>query len=143
MHRFADRGWCRIDVVRHDGRPIAAAFQLVMDQTIYGLKIGFDESYAQIAPGNLLHWYIFRTACEDPQLETYDMTSHAAWHSNWRPRAAELLDIVVIRPGFAGRIASAEQHVLEHARDWRREVARRWVVTARGRRRLAWPRRHS
>ena len=66
MHSFADREQCRIDVVRHDGRPIAAAFQLVMDHTVYDLKIGFDESYARIAPGSLLHWYIFRTACEDP-----------------------------------------------------------------------------
>ncbi len=73
MQRFADRGQCRITAVRHEGRPIAAGFDLVMDRTQYGLKVGFDESYGQIAPGILLHWYILRTACEDPRLETYNL----------------------------------------------------------------------
>ncbi len=143
VSRFAVHGQCRIDVVRHADRPIAAAFHLVMDQTLYGLKIGYDESYAQIAPGNLLHWYIFRSACEDPRLATFNTTSGAAWHSQWRPRSVELLDIVVVRPGLAGTVANAEQRVLEHAADYRRRIARRWFVNERGRRRPTWkpPRR--
>jgi CelD/BcsL family acetyltransferase involved in cellulose biosynthesis len=140
MRRFADRGQCRIDVVRHDGRPIAAAFQLVVDQTIYGLKIGFDESHAQIAPGNLLHSRIFASACDDPLISTYDMTSDAAWHAQWRPSAVELVDIVVVRPGLRGALADAEERTREHARHWRQRFVRRWIVTERGRRRLVWRR---
>lgn len=140
MRRFSEDGQCRIDVVRHDSRPIAAAFQLVIDQTIYGLKIGFDESHAQIAPGNLLHWHIFRSACDDPRLTTYDMTSDAAWHAQWKPSAVELVDIVVIHPGLRGTIADLEERTRERARHWRQRFVRRWVVTERGRRRLAWRR---
>jgi len=140
MRRFSDRGQCRIDVVRHDSRPIAAAFQLVVDGTIYGLKIGFDESHAQIAPGNLLHWHIFRSACDDPQLSTYDMTSDAAWHAQWKPSAVELIDIVVVRPGLRGAIADVEERTRERANHWRQRFVRRWIVTERGRRRLVWRR---
>ena len=43
MYRFGDSGPCRIDVVRHGGRLIAAATQLVMDQTLYGLMIAYPE----------------------------------------------------------------------------------------------------
>lgn len=139
MKRFAVHGQCRIDVVRHGSRPIAAAFHLVMDQTVYGLKIGFDESYAEIAPGNLLHWYIFRTACEDPGLKVFNMASDAAWHAQWRPRTAELLDIVVFRPGLAGRIASVEQRLVGAAIVGRRRAAHRWLRSERGKWRLAWP----
>jgi CelD/BcsL family acetyltransferase involved in cellulose biosynthesis len=140
MRRFADRGQCRIDVVRHDTRPIAAAFQLVVDQTIYGLKIGFDESHAHIAPGNLLHSHIFRSACYDPLITTYDMTSDATWHAQWKPGAVELVDIVVLRPGLRGAVADAEERTREHARHLRQRIVRRWIVTERGRRRLVWRR---
>jgi hypothetical protein len=142
MERFAVHGQCRIDVVRHGSRPIAAAFHLVMDHTLYGLKIGFDESYARIAPGNLLHWHIFRSACEDPQLKLFNMASDAAWHAQWRPRTAELFDIIIFRPGLTGRLASVEQRVVDDARVWRKRAARRWPVSGRSKRRFAWsPRR--
>jgi CelD/BcsL family acetyltransferase involved in cellulose biosynthesis len=139
MRRFAERGRCRIDVVRHGSRPIAAAFSLVMGTSLYGLKIGYDESYAHIAPGNLLHWYIIQSACEDRRLDTFNMTSDAAWHSQWRPQATPLLDLVVVRPGTSGRIASVEQRAVARARDWRRVAGRHWLVNDRGRRRLRKP----
>jgi CelD/BcsL family acetyltransferase involved in cellulose biosynthesis len=139
MHGLADRGQCRIAVIRHDHRPIAASFGLVMDRTLYGLKIGFDESYARIAPGTLLHWYILRNACEEPKLETYNMVSDSTWQLQWRPLSAEIHDIAVFRPGLAGRIASAEQRALAGYRSWRHSAIRRWIVTERGRRRINWP----
>jgi CelD/BcsL family acetyltransferase involved in cellulose biosynthesis len=139
MHGFAERERCRIDVVRHDGRPIAAAFSLVTGTCLYGLKIGFDESYARIAPGNLLHWYIVRTACEEGRLKTFNMASDAAWHAQWRPRAAPLLDVVVVHPGVAGLFAGVEQRAIERARGLRRTVGHRWLVSERGKRRLRLP----
>ena len=69
------------------------------------------------------------------------MASDAAWSRQWRPSTAELLDIVVIRPGIAGRVAGTEQRVICQALDWRRRFVRRWIVSERGRRRVAWPRR--
>ncbi len=143
MERFAVDQRCRIDVMRHGSRPIAAAFQLVMDGTIYGLKIGFDESYSAIAPGNLLHWHIFRTACADPRMRVYNMASDTAWHAQWHPLAAELYDITICRPGLTGRLAQVEQRVVCDARVWRRRAARHWFVTRRGHHRLVLPsRRH-
>jgi CelD/BcsL family acetyltransferase involved in cellulose biosynthesis len=138
--RFAAQGRCRIHAIRHHGRPIAVAFSLQLDHTLYMLKIAYDESYARFSPGNLLYWYIIREACEDPQLETYNMVSDAAWWLPWRPHVATVHDIVLFRPGFAGRIADAEQHALAKADDWRHRAARRWFVTTRGRRRLDWQR---
>jgi CelD/BcsL family acetyltransferase involved in cellulose biosynthesis len=141
MQRFGDRGQCRICVIRHEARPIAAGFGLALNQTAYRMKWAYDESYARISPGTLLHWHILENACDDPNLRWLNMISDAPWHIQWAPITDDVHDIAVFRPGLAGRIASTEQEVLSQVRMWRRRAIDRWIVTEGGRRRIAWPSR--
>lgn len=130
---FSSGAGCHIHVVRHGDRPIAAAFSLLTDRTLYGLKIGFDEEYTRIAPGNLLHEFIFRQCAENPAVERFNFTSGARWHSHWRPLRHGVSRFLVYRPTLKGRFAC----FVDASRAWLSENARRWAkqffVRERGR----------
>jgi len=127
---------CQIHVVRHRDRPIAAAFSLLTNKTLYGLKIGFDEEYARIAPGKLLHEFIFKECAENPAVERFDFTSDAQWHSHWRPLRHGAFRLVAYRPTLKGRFArfvdGSRARLGASARRW----AQRFFVRGRGRLRV-------
>jgi hypothetical protein len=45
---------CEISTLRIDSIPIAAQFGIIVDETVYQLKIGYDEKYSNLSPGNIL-----------------------------------------------------------------------------------------
>ena len=52
MRRFAKRGRCEIHLLRLDGRPIAGQYTLMTDDTVYILKIGYDQAFATCRPAS-------------------------------------------------------------------------------------------
>jgi len=45
---------CEINLLEVDGRVVAGQFALIAGDTMYLLKIGYDEEFREVAPGNLL-----------------------------------------------------------------------------------------
>ena len=74
---------CEISILRVDSIPIAAQFGIIVDETVYQLKIGYDEKYSNLSPGNIL---IKKLLSEYRQrdLKCFNLVSHTNWHKNWR-----------------------------------------------------------
>lgn len=81
-HGARDR--CRIDTLYAEGRCIAAQLSLCAKSEYEMLKIGFDEEYARLAPGQLLFERTLQRLCEDPQVSLLNLSSAAAWHADWK-----------------------------------------------------------
>jgi len=53
LDKYGQEGLCHINLLYLDDKCIAAQFSLLVDQTLYLLKIGYDEEYSDISPGYL------------------------------------------------------------------------------------------
>jgi CelD/BcsL family acetyltransferase involved in cellulose biosynthesis len=76
---------CEINLLRAEGRCIAGQFCLVMGDTSYILKIGYDEAYAHVAPGNMLLEHTIQRYCREGAIKYVNLITDAMWHSCWRP----------------------------------------------------------
>lgn len=80
-------GKVSINTLTADGKCIAAQFCILLDNTAYILKIGYDEGYKRYAPGNLLLDLFLKRSMEDSTIESVNLITNAAWHVDWRPKA--------------------------------------------------------
>ncbi len=98
---------CEINLLKVEGKCVAGQFCLVVGETSYMLKIGYDESYAQFAPGNMLLEHTLRRYMEEGVVKYVNLVTDAEWHASWRPLSAAVLDVRVFNTTAAGLSAWA------------------------------------
>jgi CelD/BcsL family acetyltransferase involved in cellulose biosynthesis len=103
LHNFAGFSTAAVCLMRLDGRAVAGQVLLESEGTIYQLKIGYDESYASCAPGNLLLDHVLKTAAQRSGIHTYNLVSGAQWHRRWRAASEARYRITLYRRTFTGR----------------------------------------
>jgi CelD/BcsL family acetyltransferase involved in cellulose biosynthesis len=82
---FSRIGACEINLLRAEGRCIAGQFCLLTGDTSYILKIGYDEAYAQAAPGNMLLEHTIQRYLQEGEIKYVNLVTDTPWHSCWRP----------------------------------------------------------
>jgi CelD/BcsL family acetyltransferase involved in cellulose biosynthesis len=82
---FSRTAACEINLLRAEGRCIAGQYCLVVGDTSYILKIGYDEAYAHVAPGNMLLEHTIQRYLREDAIKYVNLVTDTPWHSNWRP----------------------------------------------------------
>jgi hypothetical protein len=103
LRAFAPGGGCEINLLKLDGKAIAAQFCLVVDDTVYALKIGYDEAYAKFSPGKILLDEMLRHTLAARR--RVNLTSSAAWHADWRPSEETTFKVTVFNRSPRARMA--------------------------------------
>jgi CelD/BcsL family acetyltransferase involved in cellulose biosynthesis len=65
---------------------IAISMNLCLNfgSTMFCLKVGYDESFKNLSPGNLLYWEMFNYLCDLPQLKVFNfMGACERWKMEW------------------------------------------------------------
>ncbi len=124
MRAFEATGGCQINLLKLDGQAIAAQFCLVVDATVYALKIGYDEAYAKFSPGKVLLDEMLRSALGAGR--RINLTSNARWHADWRPRVEKSFRVVIFNRAPRARIAYA----LTQGNAWSHALYRRYIKRA-------------
>ena len=83
IDEFGSSGECRLNLLSLNQKCIAGQLCLFVDHIPYILKIGFDEAYAEIAPGNLVMGEMIRQCAEDAGIETISFVTGREWNFNW------------------------------------------------------------
>jgi CelD/BcsL family acetyltransferase involved in cellulose biosynthesis len=102
---FGQSGGCEINLLKAEGKCIAGQFCLVTGDTLYILKIGYDEAYAHVAPGNMLLEHTMRRCAEAGVIKYVNLVTDAAWHASWKPESLAVSDVSVFNPTAAGLAA--------------------------------------
>src|SRR5262249_12234635 len=76
---------CEINLLRAGGQCLAGQFCLVFGDTSYVLKIGYEESYANVAPGNMLLEHSMRRHGRGDVIKYLSLVTDTPWHANWKP----------------------------------------------------------
>jgi CelD/BcsL family acetyltransferase involved in cellulose biosynthesis len=85
MERFGAKQCCRISLLRLGGRTIAGLFLLLVGDSCYVLKTGYDESFSPLAPGNLILERLLEDYANHPRIRFVNLITASSWHRNWRP----------------------------------------------------------
>lgn len=93
-----------INTLHADGKCIAAQFCLLTDDTVYMLKIGYDEAYKRYAPGKLLVDMFIRHYMENRMVKTVNFVAHREWHADWKPRTLDISALYIFNSSLAGRV---------------------------------------
>ena len=104
---FSVSGNVAINTLNVDGKCVAAQFCLLADDTVYMLKIGYDEDYKHYAPGkHLLDLYIQR-CMENSTVKSINFVTDTEWHADWRPKTLDKSELYIFNTSLAGIIGSA------------------------------------
>jgi hypothetical protein len=82
---FAPRGRVYINVMRFGGSLIAAQLCITDSDTLYVLKQGYDEQYAQLAPGNSLLEQLVRWCHVTGRFRAINQAGRPRWFQDWKP----------------------------------------------------------
>lgn len=88
---LAREGKARIDLIRLDGRPIAAAVALRSGDMMFGWKTAYDEAFAKFSPGCLLMLDLSEAVIADPTVAAMDfcaVANHPMIDHLWSGRRA-------------------------------------------------------
>jgi len=101
--RFGASQRCFIHLLKTGDTCIAGQFCLALDQTVYILKIGFDESNSALAPGNmLLERLIAETSAGTGPVTSWNLITGAKWHRDWKPLEEPVHEILIFNHTLRG-----------------------------------------
>ena len=102
-----DEDHCEIDALYAEGKCIASQLCVRTGGEFACLKIGYDESYARLAPGLLLRQHMVERCCADPGVKRMNWLSESDWHRAWSPETVHLGYAYVGLDPWAGRLVVA------------------------------------
>jgi len=82
---FSTFGGSEIHLLEIQGETLAAEFSLVVGDTMYCLKIGYDERWASLSPGHLLFQHVIDNCAQTHAVTYINLVTDAAWHRSWQP----------------------------------------------------------
>lgn len=91
--RLEQRGWLEWHFLETEGKTIAGQLGVRVGRVLNLLKIAYDESYAQCAPGNLLFEKTLQRAFASEDIDEINCLTDMPWHRNWRMDRRPYYDI--------------------------------------------------
>ena len=85
MHEFSQKNQIEINVLTVENKPIAVQYAIILEPTVFLLKIGYDEEYSKLSPGTLLIEYKLKEYSNNSKLKKMSLISVAHWHREWKP----------------------------------------------------------
>jgi hypothetical protein len=85
IHAFSASGKVLINTLYADGNCMAAQFCLLLDETAYMLKVGYNEEFSRYAPGKLLVGKFIELCMGDSAIQRINYITDAEWHADWAP----------------------------------------------------------
>lgn len=101
---FSVSGNVAINTLNVNGKCVAAQFCLLADDTVYMLKIGYDEDYKRYAPGKHLLDLFIQRCMENSTVKSINLVTDAEWHADWKPKTLDKSDLYIFNTSLAGII---------------------------------------
>jgi CelD/BcsL family acetyltransferase involved in cellulose biosynthesis len=83
-HRFQERGELRLSRIALDGQAVAFSFCIQAGNSLYSLKVGYDESWRKLVPGLVMQLSIIER-CFELGLDAYELLGET---SDWKEKVA-------------------------------------------------------
>ena len=102
IDEFSRQGACAINLILLNGQCIASQLGVSTGDTLYLLKIGYNEEHKALGPGNVLLGKVIERCCGDSKISKISFITGAAWNDRWAPEAMDVLESNVYNFTFPG-----------------------------------------
>ncbi|MDD5250633.1 MAG: GNAT family N-acetyltransferase [Rhodocyclaceae bacterium] len=115
MIEFGAEKRCAINLLKLDGKVIAALFGLVCGKRLNLLKIAYDEAYWAASPGNQLLHDVLSHCGKSASLAELSLVTGPPWALRWKPDAQDVWDAHVFNTRPLGLAAYAMTRLRRYA----------------------------
>jgi CelD/BcsL family acetyltransferase involved in cellulose biosynthesis len=115
---FGEDGNCEIHTLWSGSKPLAAEFLLRTSDTLYQLKLAYDEEFSQYAPGNLLLERILQQCHQRGDVRYLNLVSDAHWHTKLRPQRWEVATVLVYQDSLRGQMVRLAHQLRRRGHDF-------------------------
>lgn len=91
--RMEEQGWLRWAFLDIGGEPAAGQFMVQSGDTLYVVKIGFDEKFSKLSPGAALFGRVIERSFESGDIKEINFMSGYSWMKDWNVQARNLANI--------------------------------------------------
>lgn len=110
---LAESGHLELFFLEVDGKPIAFEYGMLSKRTYFSPKVGYDEGYSHLSPGQLLRLKMTERFFADPARDTWDFLGPLVEATDrWTTGTYAIERLVVATSGISGHLA------LRAYRDW-------------------------
>lgn len=129
LNEFSKFGACSINLILLDGHCISAQFCLKCGDTLYVLKIGYDQTYRSLGPGNVLFSELLRRCCADEKIRNISFITGASWQDNWAPETSDVYDCFIFNKTLPGVLVYQLETIKNYARQIKHWLRRRRKIS--------------
>lgn len=90
---FSEFGRCEINLLKVNNQCVAGQFCLIVGETFYILKIGYDEYFSHLAPGNMLLENLLQRKANVDHLKYISLVTGSSWHVDWKPLSKKVMRV--------------------------------------------------
>ncbi len=123
LRYYSKTNQCQINLLYLDGHCIAAQFCVLCETTIYVLKIGYSEDYANIAPGNILFDKLIRYCCDTDTIYAMSFITNSNWQLRWGPESIPIYSNMIMNNTIGGQFL----YYLNSTKNMLRKIKRQYV----------------
>ena len=105
IQEYSATNACVINILLLNGTCIAGQFCLLTNGVLYLLKIGYHETYAQIAPGYLLLSEVLKNYADNRQVHSVSFVTDPPWTHLWRAASLTVYDCTIYNNTARGWLA--------------------------------------
>jgi hypothetical protein len=98
---------CELNAVYTGDRCIASQFCVRTREEYAVLKIGYDETFKNVSPGNLLLEYTLERCSADPTIERVNLVSRTPRDSEWNAYTVPMHQLYIATSPWSGRVLLA------------------------------------
>ena len=105
MYSFAQSGECEINLMKHGDKTIAVEFVVMVNDTCYALRIGYDETYGEYSPGNMMTDYCIQRYIKNDFAKYFNFCSDEYNNKRWKPKSISVYDYYIFKRNIKGMFA--------------------------------------
>jgi len=98
--RLGDLGWLRWAFLDLGGEPVAGQFMVQSGDTLYVVKIGYNEAFSKLAPGSTLFGKVIENVFESGSAKEINFMSGYSWLDDWNVQMRPLANVALFPANY-------------------------------------------
>lgn len=117
---LAPQGNMRLYCLEVNSEIIAVNLCIVVHDTVYGLKMGYDEKWAKLSPGALLCEHILKDAAAVSSIRHVNCVTYMEWNKPWRPQLYRVYNLVLFNATPVGQLCRLGMKAKQYWKSFRK-----------------------
>jgi len=102
IHELGPNGAVMINSLKVSDKTIASQFCVKDEDTLYVLKLAYDEDWSRVAPGNMLLERVIQEGIRSKAFQRVNLVGDPPWFKDWQPDSQNVYNIWLFNRTLVG-----------------------------------------